>query len=198
MQEGSGVPNLQTELNYLDSFKSYCNSSDLGFLHSRVGQVGGGCLGWSIIVYMTSGMFRGKESSNRIELSRLVQELLNLGVLGSLQLWGGGRWVGVWEYLGEWGIPTCMHMYEHAITCTHTHVYMYRNCKWLPTWKHPCLSCLSFLTCMCMHVYIAHSTHTLITTPTPIHPSATPTGGPLGGWVHQWVNGWGQVEWLKI
>ena len=27
---GSGVPNLQTELNYLDSFKSYCNSSDLG------------------------------------------------------------------------------------------------------------------------------------------------------------------------
>ena len=29
VQEGSGVPNLQTELNYLDSFKSYCNSSDL-------------------------------------------------------------------------------------------------------------------------------------------------------------------------
>ena len=29
-----GVPNLQTELNYLDSFKSYCNSSDLGFLGS--------------------------------------------------------------------------------------------------------------------------------------------------------------------
>ena len=30
VQEGSEVPNLQTELNYLDSFKSYCNSSDLG------------------------------------------------------------------------------------------------------------------------------------------------------------------------
>ena len=27
-------------------------------------------------------MFRGKESSNRIELSRLVQDLLNFGVLG--------------------------------------------------------------------------------------------------------------------
>ena len=39
-------------------------------------------------------MFRGKESSNRIELSRLVQELLKFGVLGSLRLWGGGRWVG--------------------------------------------------------------------------------------------------------
>ena len=35
-------------------------------------------------------MFRGKESSNRIELSRLVQDLLNFGVLGSLQF-GGGR-----------------------------------------------------------------------------------------------------------
>ena len=31
---GSGVTNLQTELNYLDSFKSYCNSSNLGFLGS--------------------------------------------------------------------------------------------------------------------------------------------------------------------
>ena len=44
--EGSGVKNLQTELNYLDSFKSYCNSSDLGFLGSGgwgrwVGDIGG-------------------------------------------------------------------------------------------------------------------------------------------------------------
>ena len=107
MQEGSGVTNLQTELNYLDSFKSYCNSSDLDFLGSGGGQVGGGCLGWSAIVYMSSGMFRGKESSNRIELFRLVQELLNFGVLGSLQLWGGG-WLG--------GAP---HTCAHAHTCTH-------------------------------------------------------------------------------
>ena len=66
-------------------------------------------------------MFRGKESSNRIELSRLVQELLKFGVLGSLWLWGGGRWVG--EYLGAsqsmGGVPTCMHMH------THTHMHMY-------------------------------------------------------------------------
>ena len=43
-------------------------------------------------------MFRGKESSNRIELSRLVQDLFNFGVLGSLWLWGweggGGGWMG--------------------------------------------------------------------------------------------------------
>ena len=115
MQESLGVPNLQTELNYLNSFKSYCNSSNLGFLSSGgVGQVGGGCLGWSIIVYMSSGMFRGKESSNRIELSRLVQELLNFGVLGSLQLWGGGRWV-----VGGLGDGGCPHTCTHTCTCTH-------------------------------------------------------------------------------
>ena len=39
----------------------------------------------------SSGVFRAKESSNRIELTRLVQDLLNFGVLGSLQLWGGSR-----------------------------------------------------------------------------------------------------------
>ena len=69
-------------------------------------------------------MFRGKESSNRIELSRLVQELLKFGVLGSLRLWGGGRWVG-----GIWGVSGgilghggCPHMHAH----THTHTHMYR------------------------------------------------------------------------
>ena len=39
-------------------------------------------------------MFRGKESSNRIELSRLVQELLNFGSFGSLWLLGVvGGWM---------------------------------------------------------------------------------------------------------
>ena len=65
-------------------------------------------------------MLRGKESSNRIELSQLVQDLLNFGVLGSLQLWGWvvGGWSGGgcmgWGWLG--GTPTHMHM--HACTCT--------------------------------------------------------------------------------
>ena len=98
-------------------------------------------------------MFRGKESSNRIELSRLVQDLLNFGVLGSLRLWGGGRWVG--GHLGAWGgVPTHTHMHMHACTCTHIHLYMYKNCKWPPTWRHPCLACLACLTCMCMHACV--------------------------------------------
>ena len=77
-----------------------------------VGQVGQGCPGWSTIVYMSSGMFRGKESSNRIELSWLVQELSNFGVFGFLRLLGVG---------GGWGVPphmcTCMCM--HTRTCMH-------------------------------------------------------------------------------
>ena len=42
-----------------------------------------------------------------------------------------------------------MHMHAHTRTCTYAHVYMYRNCKWLPTWRHPCLAWLACLTCMC-------------------------------------------------
>ena len=154
MQEGSGVPYLQTELNYLDSFKSYCNSSDLDFLGSGGGAGGWGCLGWSIIVYMSSGMFRGKESSNRIELSRLVQELLNCDVLGSLWLWGRGRWVG-----GVWGHGGCPHMHAHAHTHMHTHVSKLQ---------------------MAADMEASMFSMFIIPTPNPIHPSATPLPwGPL-------------------
>ena len=62
-------------------------------------------------------MFRGKESSNRIELSRLVQDLLNFGVLGSLQLWGWGVDGWGWGVVG--GCPT------H--TCTHTHMHAHAH-----------------------------------------------------------------------
>ena len=64
-------------------------------------------------------MFRGKESLNRIELSRLVQDLLNFAVLGSLQLWGGGRWGGSGASGGMGGVPPHTHMHAHA----HTHMY---------------------------------------------------------------------------
>ena len=66
---------------------------------------------------MSSGMFRGKESSNRIELSRLVQDLLNFGVLGSLWLWGWG--VG-WLYEGG-GWLGDVPQHAHACTCTYAH-----------------------------------------------------------------------------
>ena len=117
-------------------------------------------------------MFRGKESSNRIELSRLVQDLLNFGVSGSLRLWGwGGGWMGMGV---GWGCPPhmCTHMHAHARVLN-----MIISCKWPPplgnTWEFPMMSYMH--ACMCMHVYVCVG-HPL-TTP---HPHPPPH--PLGGW----------------
>ena len=121
-------------------------------------------------------MFRGKESSNRIELSRLVQDLLNFGVLGSLWLWGWG--VGV---VG--GAPhTCAHM--HACTRTHTRmVNMIISCKWLPPLGESlgipydviCVcACLRMCACACMCTCVGG---TLSPSPTHIHQPPQPPGG---------------------
>ena len=100
-------------------------------------------------------MFRDKESSNRIKLSQLVQDLLNFGVLGSLWLWG-------WEWLG---VP---HTYAHAHMCTHTHIYVKHdnfNCKWQPPLgKSLGIPYDVLCTCTCMwgspsHHTLAPSTH---------------------------------------
>ena len=138
---------------------------------------------------MSSGVFRGKESLNRIELSRLVQDLLNFGVLGSLQLWGSGRWMGgVLGHLGAWGVPhmctcphmdarTCMHMYtciEIANGCQHGGIHVYHV-----------YNMFNMHVCAYMHIHACkrhHHTHPSppppIPTSTPIHPSATSKGGP--------------------
>ena len=136
-----------------------------------VGQVDRWCPGWSTIVYMSSGMFRGKESSNRIKLSWLVQELLNFGDLGSLQLWGwvneDGGWLGV--------PPTHMHVHTHM----HAHacmVNMIISCKWQPPLGEslgiPCdVICMHACMCTCVG-------GTLSPPSTKIHPPPTPWGDP--------------------
>ena len=103
---------------------------------------------------MSSGMFRGKESSNRIKLSQLVQDLLNFGVLGSLQLWGwGGGWMG-W---GGWGYPphTCTHMHTHAHACM---LNMIISCKWPPPLGESLgipYDVIRTCTCVCMHACVS-------------------------------------------
>ena len=121
-------------------------------------------------------MFRGKESLYRIELSRLVQELLNFGVLGSLRLWRvGGRGWGV-----GLGAP---HTCAHAHTCMHAHIHVKHdnfNCKWQPPLGESLgipydVICVHPCACMCMCVG-APSHHP------PPHPPTPPTpqgGGPL-------------------
>ena len=103
-------------------------------------------------------MFRGKESSNRIELSRLVQDLLNFGVLGSLRLWGWGGWVdGGGGWLG--GAPTHVHMHAHAHTHMHAHACMVNMIipyKWLPqldlgkSQGFPMMSYVHVRACVCV------------------------------------------------
>ena len=130
-------------------------------------------------------MFKGKESSNRIELSRLVQDL-NFGVSGSLRLWGwGGGWMGVG---GGWGVPpTHMHTHAHARMCMHTHarvLNMIISCKWPPPlgeylgipYDVICAcACVHMRACTCMCMCVGG---TLSPPPTPIHQPPH----PLGGW----------------
>ena len=131
-------------------------------------------------------MFRGKESSNRIELSRLVQNLLNFGVLGSLRPWGwGGGCMGVGAV---WGVPhTHVHMHTHARTCTHAHAHvvnMIISCKWLPPLGKSlgipydvirACTCVRVRACACMCTCVRG---TLSPPPTHIHPPPPP---PRGG-----------------
>ena len=112
-------------------------------------------------------MFRGKESSNRIELSWLVQELLKFGVLGSLRLWGGGRWVGgcLGVSGGMGGVPTCTHTHTH--TRTHTCIEL----QMATSMEASMFSMFNMHVCACMHAYLCvhawDTPHTLIPTPTP-------------------------------
>ena len=149
----------------------------MDFLGSGGGAGGWGCPGWSAIVYMSSGMFRGKESSNRIELSRLVQELLNFGVSGSLRLCRVGG--------GGWGVPhTHVHMHAHARTHTHAHacmVNMIISCKWLPPLGESMgipydviCTCVCMCACACMCMCVGG-------TPSPPPPSSTHPHHPPGG-----------------
>ena len=122
-------------------------------------------------------MFRGKESSNRIKLSRLVQDLLNFGVLGSLQLWGSGG-----GSRGGWGVPPT-HVHLHA--CTHMYAQarvanMIMSCKWLlplDFWGIPGNS----LWCHAhAHVCMCTCVGGTLSPPPPPPPCPHPPGGILG------------------
>ena len=73
-------------------------------------------------------------------------------------------------------VPTCIHTH----TCMHmcnTKIYMYRNCKWLPPWRHQCQSCL---TCMyvCGHVCMHACVHVCGGRSHPFSPAHPPTQPP--------------------
>ena len=69
---------------------------------------------------MSSGMFRGKDFSNRIELSRLDQDILKFHCFGCYPPWGVGVWVD--GGVGGWGQPPHTYARVHACMRTHAHV----------------------------------------------------------------------------
>ena len=121
-------------------------------------------------------MFRGKESSNRIELSRLVQELLKFGVLGSLRLWGGSRWLG--GCLGvSWGMGGAP-PHTHACARTHTHTYTCIELQMAASMEAFMFSmfnmyvhtCVRVCACVCMCTWMGHP---------PTHPYLPPPHPPI-------------------
>ena len=101
------------------------------------------------------------KSSNRIEISRLVQVLLNFD-----WFWGPpGRWGWVDGGGGGERVPPCM--------CTHTHTCMYdiiQNSQGLPQWRTAICMKLSSLPCMHVHMCGGHPQPPS----TPIHPAPYP------------------------
>ena len=123
------------------------------------------------------------KSSNRIEISQLVQVLLNFYWFQGSPLRVGGGWMG-----GGWweGAPnTCTCMYMHTCTCTYDIIW---NSQGFPQWwqpfawnyhvYHACM-CVSVHVCMhmCVHVCRGHPTTTHHPHP-PTPSSPTATGSP--------------------
>ena len=138
------------------------------------------------------------KSSNGIEISRLVQVLLNFDLIPGVPPTGGRGWVygggGWWE-----GAP---HTCTQACTCTHVHACtrtydIIGNSQGFPNGAAICmkLSCLTRVcacVCMCVHVHACARVWggTPQPPPTPsIHPP-TPraTGSPKPKFNKSWTN----------
>ena len=136
------IINLQTELNYLDSVNNFQIFSDLTWPHPSTHPP------THQIIHSPMGgeVSTDFKSSNRIEISWLVQVLLNFEWF---QGWvdGAGGW---WE-----GAP-----HPHAHTCTHTctcaHIWHHREFPGIPPMgaaicmKLSCLPCMRVCVCACV------------------------------------------------
>ena len=119
------------------------------------------------------------KSLKRIEISQLVQVLLNFEWFRGSPLWGGGGWMGWgwWEGASHpcAHVHTCMHAHAHA------HVWHHREFPGIPPNGGGHLrEIIMFTMCvcvhgcawMCMHVHVCRGHPT--TTPHPIHPHPHP------------------------
>ena len=101
---------------------------------------------------MGGKFFRDFKSSNRIEISWLVQVLLNFYWFWGSTPWGvADGWMKVGVGLGVWGVSHA-HMNAHA--CMHMHVKHDKHAKhgYLHVGGH--LQFLYMYTCVCVHVHV--------------------------------------------
>ena len=135
---------------------------------------------------MSSGVFIDKEFSNRIELSRLDQDILKFHCFECYPPLGGGLggWVGVW--MGGGNPHTHAHVHAHARTRAHRtcmRIDMIISCKWLLPLgytignSYDVIRARAFVrvracACACACVWGLPTP-----TPTPTHPPTHPPGG---------------------
>ena len=133
---------------------------------------------------MGGEFFTDFKFSNRIEISWLVQALLNFyWFWGSTPL-GDGGWVHGGGGGGGYGcVGGVSHAHTHAHTCTHMHARMHMHVKHANHAKHGCLHvgghlqflyvCVCACACMRMHVHVWGDTPLCPQMPlTPPHPTA--------------------------
>ena len=106
---------------------------------------------------MGGGVSTDFKSSNRIEISWLVQVLLNFDWFrGSPR---GGGWVGGWGW-GWWEGAPHPHAHARARTHTCTCVWHYREFPGIPPMgvaicmKLSCLPCVCVRACVCVHAHV--------------------------------------------
>ena len=133
------------------------------------------------------------KSSNGIEISWLVQVLLNFDWFWGVHPLGDGGWVdgggGWWE--GAPHIYAHAHICMHTHACTHMHVWHHREFPGIPPMgaaicmKLSCLTRMRVCACTCVHACAcAHVWGAPPTTPHS-HPSRPPTPRATGSPKHQ-------------
>ena len=110
-------------------------------------------------------------SSNGIEISQLVQVLLNFDWFRGFPLGGGGGWVwvGCWEGASHTCAHTCACMHANACACVYDII---GNSQGFPQWGRPfAWNYHVYHTRMCMHVCVSMCMH--------VHACAHVWGAPL-------------------
>ena len=141
---------------------------------------------------MGGGFSTKFKSSNRIELSWLVQVLLNFWLILGVPPWGlPGGWIGLGWVCGggtKHHAHTCTHACMHTLTCM---LNMINTGASMSAAICNFYTCIHMCVCMHMHVHVCRDTphaHRCLQTP-PTHPPA-PSPEPQGAQAPKFNKSW--------